>query len=235
MSNFFTSSIGKKFVMGISGIFLVLFLCIHLLLNSFLLFQDDGRMFNIGAHFMGTNPIIKVVEPILALGFMIHILWGAILTLQNRKARGNDRYASGNKTKNVSWASKNMFILGLTLFTFLALHLVHFWWKMKFAGSEHLTHITIDIAGVPTQVENAYTLVNYTFSCLWVVILYVAAAILLGLHLSHGVWSGFQTVGFNNRIWLNRLKIIATAFAYIVGFGFSAIAIVQYLFFHNII
>jgi len=232
MSNFFTSSIGKKFVMGASGIFLVLFLCIHLLLNSFLLLPDGGRLFNIGAHFMGTNPIIKVVEPVLALGFIIHIIWSVMLTLQNRKARGNDRYASGNKTKNVSWASKNMFILGLTIFSFLVLHLANFWIKMKFTGSEHLEpHLTIDIAGVPTQVENAYALINYTFSYCWIVIVYVAASILLGLHLSHAVWSGFQTVGFNNRIWLKRLKFIAVAFACLVGFGFSAIALGQYLFF----
>lgn len=231
MSNFFVSSIGKKFVMGVSGIFLVLFLCVHLLLNSFLLIPDGGELFNAGAHFMTTNPLIKVIEPVLALGFIIHIFWGSMLTLQNRKARGNARYASGNKTKNVSWASKNMFILGIMLFSFLVLHLAHFWMKMKFTGSDYLTHVTIDIAGVSTQVENAYSLINYTFSYLWVVIIYVVGSICLGLHISHGVWSGFQTIGLNNKIWLKRLKFISIAFACLVGFGFSVIAVCQYLLF----
>ena len=154
-----------------------------------------------------------------------------MLTLQNRKARGNDRYASGNKTTDVSWSSRNMFILGLTLLVFLVIHLCHFWIKMKFTGSEFLTHLTIDIAGVPTVVENAYALVNYTFSFWWNVVLYVIGGVGLGLHISHGVWSGFQTIGFSNKIWLSRLKFVALAFAWVVGLGFSAIAVLQYLFF----
>jgi succinate dehydrogenase / fumarate reductase cytochrome b subunit len=232
MSGFFNSSIGKKFVMGVSGIFLVMFLLVHLLLNSFLLLNDGGEMFNAGAHFMATNPIIKVIEPVLAIGFIIHICWGVMLTLQNRKARGNSRYASGNKTKGVSWASKNMFILGLMLLAFLVLHLAHFWMKMKgFDESELLTHQTITIAGVPTVVENAYALVNYQFSQLWIVAVYVVAGICLGLHLSHGVWSGFQTIGLNNRIWLSRFKAVAAVLAFVAGAGFAVIAVAQYLFF----
>ena len=202
---------------------------IHLLFNSFLLIPDEGKMFNVGAHFMGTNPIIKIVEPLLAAGFVIHIVFGFILTLQNRSARGNQRYASGNKTKNVTWTSKNMFILGIAILAFLLFHLYHFWLKMKFTGSEMLSVITIDIAGVPTQVENAYGLINFVFSHLWVVIIYVVASLSLGLHLSHGVWSGVQSIGLSNEIWQKRLKILSKIFAYTIALGFSVIAVAQYI------
>ena len=188
-------------------------------------------MFNAGAHFMATNPIVKVIEPILAIGFMVHIFTGTALTLQNRKARGKQRYASGNKTKNIFRVSKNMFILGFALFAFLVLHLSHFWLKIKFTGSELLSHVYVDIAGTPVYAENAYALVNDNFSRLWVVIVYTAANIALGLHLSHGVWSGFQTVGFGSQSCLKRLKRVAVVFACLVATGFSVIAAGQYLFF----
>jgi succinate dehydrogenase / fumarate reductase cytochrome b subunit len=231
MTNFFNSSIGKKVIMSVSGLFLVLFLMVHLLVNSFLLIPDGGRMFNAGAHFMATNPVIKIIEPVLAAGFVIHIIFGAILTLQNRKAKGKIKYASGNKTKNILWASKNMFILGLMILSFLILHLSHFWLKMKFTSDKLLEHITIDIAGVATRVENSYALINYTFSHLWIVIVYIIAIICLGLHLSHGISSGFQTVGLNNKIWQKRLKFISIAFAIIISTGFSLIVLGQYCFY----
>jgi len=231
MSRFFKSSIGKKLIMSVSGLFLVLFLFVHLIINSFLLVPDEGRLFNAAAHFMMSNPVIKVIEPILAAGFIIHIIWGVVLTLQNRKARGKEKYVSGAKTKNVSWASKNMLILGLAIFAFLILHLSHFYLKMKFTGSELISSIYIDIAGLIVKVDDNYALLNYKFSFLWVVIVYVFAGFCLALHLSHGVWSGFQSAGFSNQIWLKRLKKMAIVFAWIVGIGFSAIATGQYLFF----
>ncbi|MCL2073056.1 MAG: succinate dehydrogenase cytochrome b subunit [Marinilabiliaceae bacterium] len=231
MKGFLKSSIGKKFVMGTSGLFLFLFLMIHLLLNSFLLISDNGKMFNTGAHFMATNPFVKIIEPLLAIGFIVHIFMGIILTIQNRKARGNERYAVVSKSKNVLWASKNMFILGVMIFAFLLLHLYHFWLKMKFTGSELLNYITIDIGGVPTQVENVYALINLTFSNFWIVIIYITASLALGLHLSHGIWSGFQTIGLSNTIWQKIIKKISIIFAIIVGIGFSTIAAAQYLFF----
>jgi succinate dehydrogenase / fumarate reductase cytochrome b subunit len=232
MSNLFCSSIGKKLIMSLSGLFLIMFLLVHLSLNSFLLIPDGGRMFNAGAHFMATNPLIKIVEPLLGLGFVVHIIYAAILTRQNQKARGANRYASGSATQSVSWASKNMYVLGITVLAFLVVHLVNFWVKMKFTG-EGLEETEIDIAGIPTKVENAYALVNTAFSMLWVVVVYVIGSLGLAIHLTHGFWSAFQTVGFSNQVWRQRLSVIGTVFAWAIGIGFSLIAVLQYLFFQQ--
>jgi len=231
MSNFLSSSIGKKFLMSITGLFLVTFLLIHLSLNALLLINDNGDTFNAAAHFMATNPIIRIMEPILALGFIIHIIYASLLTLQNQKARGKDRYASGNSTPNVSWASKNMYILGTTVLAFLIVHIAQFWIKFKITKELDPTHI--DIAGVETEVENAYALVNKTFGMLWVVIVYVVGSIGLAYHLSHGFWSALQTIGFSNNIWRVRWSVIGTVIAWIFGLGFSLIAVLQYLFFQS--
>ena len=229
MSNFLSSSIGKKLLMSITGLFLVTFLFIHLSLNALLLVNDDGELFNAAAHFMATNPLIKIMEPILALGFIVHIIYASLLTLQNQKARGRDRYASGNSTPDVSWASKNMYILGATVLAFLIVHIAQFWVKFKITKELEPTHI--DIAGVQTEVENAYFLVNKTFGMLWVVIVYVIGSIGLAWHLSHGVWSAFQTLGWSNTLWRKRWEVIGTVIAWIFGIGFSAIAVLQYFFF----
>ena len=131
MSNFLTSSIGKKVIMSLSGLFLISFLCVHLALNLLLIFDNSGALFNQGAHFMATNPIIKIIEPILAIGFIIHIIWASVLTLQNQKARPV-KYALRNQSQNATWASRNMYILGAMVLIFLVIHLYNFWWNIKF-------------------------------------------------------------------------------------------------------
>ena len=231
MSNFFSSSIGKKFLMSITGLFLVMFLFIHLSLNALLLVDDGGELFNAAAHFMATNPLIKIMEPLLALGFIIHIFYASTITLQNQKARGKDRYASGNKTPDVTWASKNMYIIGLTILAFLIVHIAQFWVKFKITKELSPAHITV--AGVETEVENAYALVNTTFSYLWVVAIYVVGSLGLAWHLSHGVWSALQTIGFSNTIWRKRWSVVGTVVAWGMGVGFSLIAVLQYLFFQS--
>ncbi len=231
MSNLFSSSIGKKLVMSLSGLFLITFLVIHLSINLLLLVKDGGDLFNAAAHFMATNPMIRIMEPLLGIGFFVHILYGGLLTAQNNKARGNDRYRSGNNTKDVMWASKNMWILGLTIFAFLIVHVGQFWVKMKITGDPLLNHTHIHVGGVETEVENAYALVNATFSHLWVVVVYVIGSLGLSLHLTHGFWSAFQTLGASNGIWRKRLTVTGIVFAWLVGIGFSAIAVLQYLLF----
>lgn len=231
MSSTLGSSIGKKLLMSISGLFLILFLIVHLTVNSLLLVPDGGDLFNAGAHFMATNPAIRVIEPLLAIGFLVHIIYGVKLTLENRKARGQARYASGKKTTGVTWASQNMLVLGITVAAFLVLHIANFWVKMKLTGDPLLEHTTVDIAGVPTEVENAYALVNATFGYLWIVVVYVIGAVGLAIHLSHGFWSAFQTIGFSNLKWRKRLSVLGNIFAWIIGIGFSSIAVLQYLFY----
>lgn len=202
MSNFFTSSIGKKFIMSITGLFLILFLCVHLTVNLLLLVSPEA--FNAGCEFMAL-PVIKVIEPILALGFIIHIIWASVLTLQNQKARPT-KYALRNQSQNCTWASRNMYILGALVLAFLALHICTIWYNFKFG-----------------DITDHYELVSSRLEQPVYGIIYIIAAILLGLHLSHGFWSAFQTIGFSNQIWKKRLEYVAYFFAFVFGIGFSII------------
>ena len=122
------SSIGRKLIMSISGLFLIVFLTVHMVMNLVAVFSLDG--YDAVCHFMGTNPVIQLMVPVLAAGFIVHIIYAGMLTLQNQKARGNDKYASASKTQ-VSWASKNMFVLGAIVLGVLVFHLTHFWAKMQ--------------------------------------------------------------------------------------------------------
>lgn len=219
MSNFLTSSIGKKIILSLSGLFLIAFLCVHLTLNLFLIFDNSGELFNIGAHFMATNPIIKIVEPILALGFILHIVLASILTIQNRNARPI-KYDKRNQSGNCTWSSRNMYILGGLVLIFLVIHLWNFWWKIKFAGDPLLAEVTVN--GV--AMENTYALVTGLFkSCIIYGLLYILGAIFLGLHLTHGFWSAFQSIGLCNQIWRKRWECLAKLFAIIIAGGFSII------------
>jgi len=216
MSRFLTSSIGQKFFMSITGLFLMMFLLVHLTINSLLLF-GDGELFNIAADFMGSNPVMKVVEPILALGFVIHILYASYITLKNLSARPQS-YKVTNKTK-ASWASKNMYILGGLIFIFLVIHLTNFFWKIKFG-----TISTISYNGGETELHDVYSLVTSQFkSWWWYDAIYILGAIFLFLHLTHGFWSAFQTIGWDNDKWISRIKVVAYIYAIIVAGGFAFI------------
>lgn len=236
MSNLLTASIGRKLLMSVSGLFLILFLFVHLFLNSFLLLDgvfgfERGQMFNAGVHFMGTNPLIKIIEPVLALGFILHIVYSLILTLQNMKARGPQAYASGKKTSGVEFASQNMLVLGIVIASFLAVHIINFYMKMKGFIAWEAAEVEFPFLGNMAKGEDAYSLVNGTFKILPIVILYVVGSVALAFHLSHGFWSGFQTIGWNNTKWMPRLKCISNIVAIVLGGGFAVIALAQYLFF----
>ena len=236
MSNLLTASIGRKLLMSVSGLFLILFLFVHLTLNSFLLLDgvmgfQKGQFFNAGAHFMATNPFIKIMEPMLALGFIVHILYSLILTFQNMKARGPQTYASGKKTSGIEWTSQNLLVLGIVIFSFLVVHIINFYLKMRGYIAWEPAEVEFPFFGSMAKGEDAYTLVNATFKILPVVIIYVIGSIALAYHLSHGFWSSFQTIGWNNTKWMPRLKIISNVVAIVIGGGFTVIALAQYLFF----
>ncbi len=236
MSNLLTASIGRKLLMSVSGLFLILFLFVHLILNSFLLLDgllglETGQMFNAGVHFMETNPLIKIIEPTLAIGFLVHIIYSLILTFQNWKARGSQSYASGNKTTGVDWASQNMLVLGIVIFSFLVVHLFNFYMKMKGFIAWEPGEVEFPFFGSTAKGENAYALVHENFKILPLVIAYVIGSVALAFHLSHGFWSSFQTMGWNNSIWMPRMKVISNVVAIILGGGFTVIALAQYLFF----
>jgi len=217
MLKFLNSSIGKKFLMSLSGLFLITFLLVHLTLNSFILFDSSGELFNQAAHFMATNPIIKIVEPVLAIGFILHIFYAIILTLHNLTTRPVG-YVKQNLRNSSSWSSRNMFVLGLVVLTFLVIHVANFFWKIKFTGHELLEQGTVD------GMENAYLLVTTFFiEWWWIVITYVIGSIALGLHLYHSIWSAFQTLGFSNQLWRRRLTRVALLLSIVIAGGFALI------------
>jgi succinate dehydrogenase / fumarate reductase, cytochrome b subunit len=213
MSGFLNASVGKKFLVSISGLFLIMFLAVHLTVNLFLLAGRES--FNLAAHFMATNPAIKIIEPMLAFGFLLHITYSAWLTFANLDTRPQ-KYALVDQSETSSWPSRNMFVLGSLIFIFLVLHLSNFWVKMKFGDMSY-----IDYGGV--LVQDAYTLVTGKFVIWWYVIIYVAGAVFLGLHLLHGFQSAFQTLGLNNQIWRKRLTVLGTIYSLIIATGFSVI------------
>ncbi len=221
MGNIFSSSIGRKLIMSISGLFLLLFLSLHLFLNSLLLVGPDA--FNFAANFMSTNPLIRIMEPVLAAGFIIHIIYATILTLKNQAARPQN-YKNVDQSKASAWSSRNMYILGFTLLLFLVMHMANFFWKIKFG---EVPSVMVD--GV--EMHDTYTLVTSLFlTYKWINALYIAGAIALGLHLSHGFWSAFQTIGWNNAVWMFRLKVIAYTFAVIIAGGYSVISLYFWFF-----
>jgi succinate dehydrogenase / fumarate reductase cytochrome b subunit len=230
MANFLTSSIGKKFIQGVTGAFLIFFLLLHGTINFFSVidslhgsfgkvaddavrFSTGDGWFQLGCDFMST-PVIDIMVPILALGFIIHIGYGIWLSLENYAKRGGvKRYAVASKAKTDSWAAKNMFILGILILGLLGFHLTHFWAKMQL--QEFMGH----------EAENPYYLLMMTFKNWWVVALYIVWFIALFLHLEHGFWSMFQTIGWNNKKWQKRLKVIGVIIAALIVLLFVATAI----------
>lgn len=217
MSKFITASIGRKFIMSITGLFLVMFIAVHLTVNLFLIFDDSGDLFNQAAHFMVTNPVIRIVEPLLGLGFLVHILWSFYLEYQNWRARPV-KYSKTNSGDSSTWASRNMLILGALVLVFLIIHIINFYWVIRFTGNVQEVIVNGE------HMEDTYSLVAGLFkSSVLYDIIYVVAGILLGLHLSHGFWSAFHTLGLSNTHWMIRLQLIGKIYAIVVAAGFSVI------------
>lgn len=217
MANIFTSSIGKKLIMSISGLFLIVFLLLHLTINSLSLISEEA--FQAGCDFMAL-PFVTVMVPILAAGFIIHIIYAFYLSLTNLKARGKERYAVANKGAADSWAAKNMLVLGVIVLGCLALHFTDFWAEMQLKQFQGLPH---------SELANPNVLLSETFGSYWITSLYLLWFVALWFHLTHGFWSAFQTIGWNNDIWIKRLKVISYIFATIICAGFALVAIVACL------
>ena len=199
----FTSSVGKKLVMSFTGIFLILFLIVHVGLNACIWANDGGTMFNAGAHFMGNNVVPRILEIGLFAGLILHIVQGLMLELSNRRKRGSVGYAV-SYSKGSKWYSRSMGLLGTIILLFLILHLYNFWLPNR-ANQGFLLGEEI----------NLYAKMQDVFSNLWVVIIYVLGCISLGYHLAHGFQSAFRTIGVHNK----RYNAIFTT----LGYGFSVI------------
>ena len=217
------SSITKKLIMSISGLFLIVFLLLHMTINFFSVIDSftgnygtaEG-LFQAGCDFMAL-PIITIMVPVLALGFLVHIVYAFILSYGNYKARGTERYAVANKTKAESWAAKNMLVLGVIVLGIVAFHLTHFWADMQLA--EWQGH----------HAANPYDLLNATFGNWWMLAIYLVWFAALWFHLTHGVWSMFQSAGFANDTWYPRLKCLANIVATLIFLGFAVVAVVCFL------
>ncbi len=216
------SSLGRKLVMSISGCFLVLFILFHMSMNVVAIISADG--YNAICKFLGANWYALAGTAVLALGVLVHFVYAIILTIQNRRARGNIRYEVTVTEKGVDWASKNMFALGVVIVLGLALHLYNFWAKMQLVEllGQHTNSLDLSPA-------DGAALIQYTFSQWYYVVLYLVWFVALWFHLTHGVWSMFQTVGWANDIWYPRLKCISNIVATLVFLCFAAVVVFYFV------
>ena len=170
---------------------------------------------------MGANWYALAGTVILAAGAVLHIVYAFWLTLQNRKARGNDRYLVNTRPQTVEWASQNMLVLGIIVLLGLVLHLFNFWYKMQL--NEIVGHLP------EVNPHDGIALIRETFGCPIYVVIYLIWFVALWFHLTHGFWSAMQTIGINNHVWFNRWKCISNIFATIICLGFAAVAISFYV------
>lgn len=213
MSRYFGSSVAKKFVMALAGLFLILFLLVHLVINLFLL-SDDPSTFNAVAHFMGSNPVIKVFELVLMGGFLIHIIWGLVLQIQNWMARPK-RYQV-TASSQTSFFSKYMIYTGGIVFIFLIIHFVNFYFvKLGLIEGDH---------------ENFYGMAHELLKLPGYLVFYLVSFLILAFHLHHAFQSAFQTLGLNHEKYTPCIKKLGLIYSILVPLGFAIIPIIIYFF-----
>ena len=228
----FNSSIGKKFIQAVSGAFLIVFLLLHATIDFFSvidsftgkfgavaaddkLFSAGDGLFKLGCDFMST-PVISIMVPVLALGFLVHIVYGCWLTFQNVRARGGfKRYEVSSKAAADSWSARNMFVLGIVILGIIFFHLFHFWAKMQMPELLH----------VGTFENNPYLLLTTVLGKWWILVIYLIWFAAVWLHLIHGFWSMFQTVGWDGSVWFKRVKVIGIIFASLICLMFVTVGI----------
>ncbi|MES2426325.1 MAG: succinate dehydrogenase cytochrome b subunit [Bacteroidota bacterium] len=248
----FNSSLGKKLIMALTGLFLCTFIIVHLGGNLFLFKNDQGYGFNVYANFLTHFPPIEVIAYLLYLAILVHALYALVLTLKNRKARPV-AYAAQGKAP-ASWSSKNMGLLGSILFLFIVIHMGDFWYKYKFTDTvgfkEYRTNVLTNVTTVNdftpvdpkfehssttvndeeiVRVKDLHTKVASTFSCWWYVVIYVIAMVSLSFHLLHGFQSAFQTLGWTHKKYTPVVQFIGTwLFAVIIPLGFALMPVVYF-------
>ena len=211
-----SSSVGRKFIMALTGAFLVLFLTFHCLMNAVAIVWPTA--YNSICEFLGANWYALLGTVVIAVFAVIHIFYAVWLTLQNRKARGNERYAIAKRPKAVEWSSQNMLVLGIVVLAFLVVHFIQFWAKMQMA------EIAGTVEALPPAAGTLF--LQEAFGQPWTLVVYAVGFVALWFHLTHGFWSMFQSVGWDNKVWMNRLKCIGNWWVSIVVALFLAEAIV---------
>lgn len=220
MSGFFSSTIGRKYAMALSAIFLLIFLVMHLTTNMLSVFSEDA--FNQASYFMGYNPLIQfVMQPILVFAVVFHFVMGFILEAKNNKARPV-KYAVNGSSNNSTWMSRNMIISGAVILAFLVLHFYDFW-------VHEMEYKYIPGGGDPNDATRFWEELHAKFADVWRVIFYVIAFILLGLHLAHGFQSSFQSIGARHPKYTPFIKAFGNWYAVLIPLGFIFIAIFHYV------
>jgi succinate dehydrogenase / fumarate reductase cytochrome b subunit len=211
------SSIGRKYIMALSGLFLCTFLIVHMLGNLALFKDDGGQAFNEYTYFMTHNPLIMIISYVNYTFILLHIFYSLTLTISNRKARPS-AYEIVNQSKSATWSSRNMGILGSVILIFLIVHMRSFWFEMKFG-----TMPTIQYEGNDLVLKDMYSVVAEAFTQPWYVALYVVSMFAIAFHLYHGFQSGFQTLGLNHHRYTPIIKNIGMfAFAIVIPALFAA-------------
>ncbi len=220
-----SSSIGRKFVMALTGIALVLFVTFHVVMNAVALIWPTA--YNQVCEFLGANWYALIASAGLALLFIIHIIYALWLTMQNRAARGSDRYAVNARQPQVEWSSKNMLVLGIVVLAFLVVHLIQFWAKMQWQELRH-AELTVlpQLEGVPAAPSLGTLFIEMAFKQWYTPVIYIIGFVALWFHMTHGFWSMFHTIGWDNNIWIKRLKTIGCWWTTIVVALFVAQAVV---------
>ena len=219
------SSVGRKVVMSVTGAALVLFLLFHMSMNLVAIISTDG--YNAICEFLGANWYALVGTAGLAALVVLHFVYAFILTLQNRKARGSQRYAVSERPKNVTWASQNMLVLGIIVVLGIGLHLFNFWAKMQLPEVLHMMGMHVDAVTMENVANGSYYIAS-TFSCPVYAAIYVIWLAALWFHLTHGIWSSMQTLGANNNVWICRWEAISNVLATIIILGFLVVVVAGY-------
>ena len=209
------SSIGRKVIMSVTGMALILFMTFHCCMNLVALFS--GKAYNMICELLGANWYAVVATVALGALAVCHIVYAFILTAQNRRARGDNRYAVTEKPASVEWASQNMLVLGIIVLLGLGLHFFNFWYNMMFA---ELTGMTVKIPP-----SHGFEYIQATFANPVYVVLYIIWLAALWFHLSHGFWSAMQTVGINGKVWFSRWKTIGVVYVTLLMLCFLVVVL----------
>lgn len=217
------STLGRKLIMALTGLFLILFLIGHLAGNMQLFYNDGGEAFNIYAKFMTTNPIVKLLSYLTYISVIGHVIYSIILARLNRAARPIGYAVSGAST-NSTMASRNMGILGTIILVFLAGHMYTFWYQMHWGAIPMVNYDGLEY-------KNLYDVVRVAFQQWWLVLWYVIAMAFLAFHLSHGFASAFQSLGINHKKYSPAIRAIGLVFCIVVPVLFAAMPV--YIYFNS--
>ena len=217
------SSIGRKVVMSVTGLALILFLTFHMAMNLVAIFSAEA--YNMICEFLGANWYALVATAGLGFLVVVHIVYAFWLTMQNRAARGSERYAVSATPKGVEWASQNMLVLGIVVWLGLCLHLFNFWANMQLPEVLHKLGMHADVT---YAADGVHHIVN-TFACPVYSILYLVWLAALWFHLTHGFWSALHTLGWNNKIWFERWRVIGNIYSTLVVLGFAVVVLYYWL------